>query len=786
MNSRIARLRQQSFETQPAISIERALLETEFYRENSGKYSLPVLRALCFKYICEHKTLYIGDGELIVGERGPAPKVVPTFPELTCHSADDLRILNDRAMTCYRVAAEDIRRYEETVIPYWQGRSMRDRIFSKVPGEWRTAYEAGLFTEFMEQRAPGHTALDGTVFTLGMNDFKRRIADRIHRLDFHNDPEASDKAEQLQAMDIACDAAILFATRHAQLAEAMAHAEENPERRAELKHIAEICRRVPAEKPRTFHEALQMYWFVHLGTITELNGWDAMTPGHIDQHLLPFYEKDVAKGCLDRDRAKELLSCLWIKINNHTAPPKVGVTAKESGTYNDFTQINLGGLTAAGADASNEVSYICLEVSDELHLLQPQPSVHISGKTPDRFLKAAARVIRKGYGYPSVFNTDAVVMEQVRVGKTMEDAREGGTSGCIETGAFGKEAYILTGYLNVPKILEITLNNGVDPLTGKMVTIATGDPAAFRSFDELYAAFTRQLEYVVDLKIRVNNYIERMYAKYSPAPFLSVVIHDCIEKGRDYYDGGPRYNTNYIQCCGIGTVTDSLSAIKTHVFDGGTVSMEKLLDALHGNFAGVEALRLKLSNKTPFYGNDDDRADDIMKRVYGSLLAAIDGRPNTKGTVYHLNMLSTTCHVYFGKMLAASANGRFAHLPESDGTSPSHGADRNGPTAVIKSLGKMDQLKSGGTLLNQRFLPSVLATERDLDKLASLIRTYFTLGGHHIQFNVVDSKTLRAAQTHPDEYRNLLVRVAGYSDYFVDLDREHQEEIISRTEQELV
>lgn len=785
MNSRIERLRQQSFEAQPAISIERALLETEFYRENFGKYSLPVLRALCFKYLCGHKTLYIGEGELLVGERGPAPKVVPTFPELTCHSAEDLRILNDRAMTSYRVAEEDIRRYEAEVIPYWQGRSMRDRIFSKIPAEWRLAYEAGLFTEFMEQRAPGHTALDGTIFVTGMNDFKQRIAERMERLDYQNDPAAADRAEQLQAMDIACDAAILFAERHAVLAESMAKAEENPDRREELMQIAAVCRRVPAERPQTFHEALQMYWFVHLGTITELNGWDAMTPGHIDQHLRSFYEKEVAEGSLTRERAKELLSCLWIKINNHSAPPKVGVTAKESGTYNDFTQINLGGLDRSGADASNEVSYLCLEVSDELHLLQPQPSVHISSKTPDRFLKAAARMIRKGYGYPSVFNTDAVIMEQVRVGKTMEDAREGGTSGCIETGAFGKEAYILTGYLNVPKILEVTLNNGIDQLTGKMVTIETGDPKSFRSFEELYEAFTRQLQYVVDLKIRVNNYIERMYAKYSPAPFLSVVIHDCIEKGKDYYDGGPRYNTNYIQCCGIGTVTDSLSAIKTHVFEGG-VSMEKLLGALKYNFAGEEALRLKLWNKTPFYGNDDDRADEIMKQVYGSLFTTIDGRANTKGTVYHLNMLSTTCHVYFGRMLGASANGRFAHLPESDGTSPSHGADRNGPTAVIKSLSKMDQLKSGGTLLNQRFLPSVLKTEQDLDKLGGLIRTYFTLGGHHIQFNVVDTGTLRDAQEHPDEYRNLLVRVAGYSDYFVDLDLEHQEEIISRTEQELV
>jgi trans-4-hydroxy-L-proline dehydratase len=784
MNSRISHLREQSFTANPSISIERALLETEFYQENEGKCSLPVLRARWFKYLCERKSLYIGPGELLVGERGPAPKAVPTFPELTCHSGDDLRILNDRTMTSYRVAEEDIRRYEEEVIPYWQGRSMRDRIFSEVPEEWRQAYEAGLFTEFMEQRAPGHTALDGTIYRMGMEDFQAKIADHLNRLDYANDPIAADRAEQLQAMAISCEAAIIFAKRHADLAEEMAKLENDPLRRQELHEIATTCRRVPAQAPRTFHEALQMYWFVHLGTITELNGWDAMSPGHLDQHLYPFYQQDVAAGILDREKAKELLSCLWIKVNNHTAPPKVGVTAKESGTYNDFTQINLGGVDVHGADGCNEVSYLCLEVADELHLLQPQPSVHISSKTPERFLKAATRVIRKGYGYPSVFNSEAVIMEQLRVGKTVEDAREGGTSGCIETGAFGKEAYILTGYLNVPKILELALNNGVDQLTGKRVSIATGDASGFTSFDQLYDAFTRQLEHIVQLKIRVNNYIERMYAKYSPAPFLSVVIHDCIGQGRDYYDGGPRYNTNYIQCTGIGTVTDSLSAINTHVFGEGQLPMGKLIETLRRNFEGEEALRLRLWNRTPFYGNDDDRADTIMRRVYDSLFAAIDGKANTKGTVYHLNMLSTTCHVYFGKMLGASANGRFAHLPSSDGTSPSHGADRNGPTAVIKSLAKMDQLKSGGTLLNQRFLPSVLASEQDLDKLGGLIRTYFALGGHHIQFNVVDTKTLRDAQSHPDDYRNLLVRVAGYSDYFVDLDREHQEEIISRTEQE--
>ena len=785
MNTRIDRLRDLSFNTEPSISIERALIETEFYRENAGKYSLPVLRAQFFKKLCEEKHIYIGDGELIVGERGPAPKVVPTFPELTCHSADDLHTLNTREMTRYRVASADIRTYEDEVIPYWQGRSIRDRIFSKVPEAWKKAYKSGLFTEFMEQRAPGHTALDGRIYRLGMADFKRLIQDRINALDYINDPDAPDRFEALAAMEIACDALILFARRHADLAEAMAAGESDPERKQELLEIAKVCRMVPEHAPRTFHEAIQMYWFVHLGTITELNGWDAMSPGHLDQHLEPFYQRGLEEGRIDRDRAKELLACLWIKINNHTAPPKVGVTAKESGTYNDFTQINLGGLKRDGTDGCSEVSFMALEVADELHLLQPQPSIHISSKTPERFLDAAAQVIRKGYGYPSVFNTDTVIMEQVGMGKTLEDAREGGTSGCIETGAFGKEAYILTGYLNVPKILEITLNNGVDPLTGKMVGIETGDPKHFKTYDDLFDAFTRQLAYIVDLKIGVNNYIERMYAKYCPAPLLSVVIDGCIEKGRDYYDGGPKYNTNYIQCCGIGTVTDSLSAIKTHLFDGGSVTMDDLLTALGNNFKDAEPLRLKLWNKTPFFGNDDDRADTIMQQVYQSLINVIDGRPNTKGTCYRLNMLSTTCHVYFGKMLGATPNGRFAGTPESDGTSPSHGADRNGPTAVIKSLAKMDQAKSGGTLLNQRFLPSVLSTENDLKKFAGLIRTYFTLGGHHIQFNVVDTKTLRAAQKTPDDYRNLLVRVAGYSDYFVDLDRDHQEEIISRTEQEL-
>ena len=783
MNPRIQRLRKLTVETEPTISIERALHETEFYKKNYGKYSIPVLRAMTYYDHCKRKTLYLGADELIVGERGPRPKAIPTFPELTCHSVEDLRVLNTREMQRYLTTEEDIETYGREVIPYWQGRTQRERIFSHVPKEWQAAYEAGLFTEFMEQRAPGHTALDGKIYQWGMLDFKRMIEENIAALDFRNDPEATDKAEQWKAMAISCDAVILFAERHAKLAEKMAETETDRERAAELLEIARICRRVPAHRPETFHEAIQMYWFVHLGTITELNGWDAMNPGHFDQHLAPFYEKEISEGSLTREKAKELLCCFWIKVNNHPAPPKVGVTARESGTYNDFTNINIGGVKPDGSDGTSEVSYIMLEVIEELHILQPGSSVHISSRTPDNFLHAATRVIRQGHGYPSVFNPDTYIMEMVRQGKSLRDAREGGCSGCIEVGAFGKEAYLLTGYLNVPKILEVTLNNGHDPLSGRMVGIRTGDPRGFSSFEELYSAFMKQVRYIVDLKIRVSNYIDRMFAKYAPAPFLSVVIDDCIAKGRDYYDGGPRYNTSYIQCCGLGTVTDSLSAIKKHVFEEKRFSMEALLEGVAANFEGNEIMRQTIMNRTPFFGNDDDYADDLAVRVYDDLVATIDGNPNIKeGGTYHLNMLSTTCHIYFGKVLGATPNGRLAGKSISDGTSPSHGADTNGPTAVIKSLSKLDHEKSGGTLLNQRFLPSLLKKDDDIRKFGKLIRSYFHLGGHHIQFNIVDTATLLAAQKCPDDYKDLLVRMAGYSDYFNDMNADLQQEIIERTE----
>ena len=794
MNDRVKRLHQQSIDTPTTLTIERALIETAFYKENYGKMPNSILRAKNFYEICKKKTIYIGADELIVGERGPVPKAVPTFPELTCHSVEDLHTLDTRELQPYHISQEDIDTYAREVIPYWEGRTQRERIFSHVSKEWEEAYHAGVFTEFMEQRAGGHTAMDGKMYRRGLLDVKALIAKTLAELDFINDPEATDKQQELQAMDISCDAAILFAERHAELAEKMADAESNPPRRAELLKIADVCRWVPAHAPRDMQEAIQMYWFVHLGTVTELNGWDCMNPGHIDQHLYPFYKKGLADGTMTREKAKELISCFWIKFNNQPAPPKVGITALESGTYNDFTNINIGGIDREGKNAVNELSYIILEIQEELHELQPGLSIHVSKVTPDEFVMAGAKVIRQGHGYPSVFNPDTYTKELVRQGKTQEDANEGGCSGCIEVGAFGKEAYILTGYLNTPKILEITLNNGIDPMTGKRLGLETGDPRTFTSYEQLYEAYHKQMLYFVNMKLAVNNYIERMFSLYAPATFLSLFIDDCITRGRDYYSGGARYNTTYIQCTGLGTITDCLATLKKHVFEDKKFTMDELLKAVASNWgrdencqlstvnSQLEKMRQFIMNRTPFFGNDDDYADSIAVKVYDDLVKAIEGHPNTRGGKTQLNMLSTTCHNYFGSVCGASVNGRLAHFAISDGTSPAHGADTNGPTAVIKSLGKLDQTKSGGTLLNVRFVPSLLKRDEDLKKLVSLIRAYFSMGGHHIQFNIVDTQTLLDAQQQPDDYKDLLVRVAGYSDYFNDMTEQLQNEIIARTE----
>ncbi|MCF0107146.1 MAG: formate C-acetyltransferase/glycerol dehydratase family glycyl radical enzyme, partial [Holdemanella sp.] len=572
--------------------------------------------------------------------------------------------------------------------------------------------------------------------------------------------------------------------RYHDLALEKAKACENPIRKEELLQIARDCEVVPAHKPETFYQALQMYWFTHLAVTTELNPWDAFTPGRLDQHLYPFYIKDCEDGILDEESALELIECLWVKMFNSPAPVKVGVTLKESGTYVDFANINTGGVTEDGKDGVNDVSYIILDCMEDMKQNQPNSNVQISRRTPEKFLKRACEIARQGWGQPAFYNTDEIIQEMLNQGKSLKDARNSGSSGCVETGAWGTEAYWLTGYMNIPKCLELALHNGYDPVSKKQLGPKTGEIKDFTSYEDVYNAFKEQLHHAIDVKIKGNLIIEKIFMEMMPAPFLSICTDDCIKKGKDYNAGGARYNTTYIQGVGIGTITDCLSAIKYNVFDHKKFTLEQMMNALEANFEGYDEIYHLVCNKTPKYGNDDDYADDIMLDVFSEYRDYITGRKNLRKGTYGVDMLPTTCHVYFGDVMMASPNGRKAHKPLSEGISPEKGADVNGPTAVIKSCSKMDHCSTGGTLLNQKFTPKDVAGQEGIDNMAALIRTYFALDGHHVQFNVIDKKTLLDAQMHPEEYKDLIVRVAGYSDYFRNLDTALQNEIIDRTEQE--
>ncbi|HUX55500.1 MAG TPA: trans-4-hydroxy-L-proline dehydratase [Bacteroidales bacterium] len=782
ISERVNRLRDQSLNAVEKISVERALLMTQFYKSDEARgLSAPVKRAKAFEYLLKHKKIFIGKDELVVGERGPAPKETPTYPEISLHSLQDLEILNSREKVFFRVDEEVKKIYKEDIIPFWKGKSNRDRIMSRMTPEWINAYNAGLFTEFQEQRAPGHTVLGYKMFSTGFLKLKEEINDFISVLDYFNDSQAFEKFEELKAMDIACDAIMMYANRHADELDRLASLEKNIERKNELVKMENICRKVPAKPPETVHEMLQHYWFIHLGVITELNPWDSFNPGRLDQHLNKVYKNEIKADSLSPEELYDLLGCFWIKFNNHPSPPKIGVTANESNTYTDFCLINLGGVKADGSDAVNEMSYILLDVIKEMRILQPGSMIQVSRKSPDRFIHKALDIIKTGFGQPSCFNTDAIIQELLRQGKNIMDARNGGASGCVEAGAFGTEAYWLTGYFNLPKVLELTLNNGFDKRTNRLIGLETGYAPDYKNFEDLMEAYRLQVNFFINIKIRGNNVIEKTFANWLPVPFLSLLVEDCIANGKDYNCGGARYNTSYIQGVGLGSITDMLTSIRYNIYDYRKFTWEELMKALEADFIGYEQVQHEMIYYSPKFGNDDDYADQQAVAVFEIYYDAVNGRPTSRGGIHRINMLPTTSHVYFGSVIGATPDGRKAFKPLSEGISPCQGVDKHGPTSVIKSASKIDHLRTGGTLLNQKFSPSFFEDEDSYDNLTALIRSYFSLDGHHIQFNVVNADTLKEAQKHPELYRDLIVRVAGYSDYFNDLGEDLQNEIIDRT-----
>lgn len=780
LSPRVNHLLELYYANRPEVFAERAVLATQAYAQTEDQPML-LRRAKMMWNILDKSTILIRDDELLVGCKTPAILGSPLYPEIACDWVErELDTIALREEAPFDVSAETKSTLRSQVFDYWRGKQVYNRITEVLPDEMQRLSDEGVFFHYYLNRAIGHITADyESVLTKGFLELKAKAQAKLATADYEN-PESLKQIHLWRAMSLCCDAAIRFAERYAQEAERLATVESDSPRKSELTQIAEICRWVPAHPARTFHEAIQSFWFVHLILNLESNGY-AIGPGRFDQYMYPFLRADLDTGRVTREQAWELLACLWIKFNELTVA-KEGSTAKASTTYNDFQNLNVAGLTVQGKDATNELSYLCLDVAGALLLPQPQVSALISEKTPNDFLIKACEVIRTGLGMPSVFNHDEIIQALLHKGKSLEDARRGGINGCVELVVPGKDYMASSGYISIPKCLELALNNGVNPLTGNQLGPATGHAKEFESFEQLLEAFRQQMANAIQNKVTYDSIARQVYAQYCPVPFTSLLVEGCMEKGRDYHDGGAQYNLPLICGVGTGTIADSLAAIRQVIYEEKQVSLEEFAKALRANFVGYQRLRQKVLNRAPKWGNGDDRVDTLAHDIVEMFCDELAKHHNSEGVPYVANMIPTTTHVWFGTLAGATPDGRLAGMPFSEGISPVQGMDRNGPTSIVRSMAHLDHVRCSGTLLNMKFHPSALVGEKSLNKFSDLIRTYFKLGGHHMQFNVLSAETLRAAQKNPDEYRTLLVRVAGYSDYFVRLSRDLQDEIISRTE----
>ena len=778
-SKRVARLRERLLEVRPQIFAERALLVTEAYREAETD-PVAICRAKALDQILRKGSISINSDELIVGCKVPLPKGSPVYPEFNVKwLEDELDTLAGREETSFGVAEETKTALKEQVIPYWKGRTVYDRIVEKAPGQAFDAADEGLLFHYYIDRSIGHISVNyEKVLNSGLSGIKSEIKARTAILSEAQD-DFLQKSAFYDALLMVADAAIAFAQRHAAMASDLAAGCDDAVRRAELENIARICRRVPEYPAETLHQALQSFWFVHLILNLESNSY-AISPGRFCQYIYPFYRADLEKGTIDEVGAQELINCLWIKFNEMTVV-KAGATAKASNTYVDFQNLNVGGLRADGRDGTNAVSYFCLNALDALTLPQPQLSCLVSSKTDNDFLMRACEVVRNGSGMPAMFNDDVKVISLLSGGKTLTEARSGGVNGCVEVNAQGCDNMASTGYLNLAKCLELALNDGVSMTHAKQLGPRTGKVTDFNRFEDVWHAFAQQLKAAVDLKVSYDAAARDAFAKHCPVVFTSLVMDDCIVKGKDFHQGGARYNAPMMCGVGLGTLADSLAAIRQFCFTTGQYSLAMIHAALMDNFSSQPLLQKQLWKNGPKFGNNHEGVDQLAADIVNLFSGILSGHINSDGEAYRANMIPTTTHIPMGHATAATPDGRFAAAPLSEGVSPVQGQDISGPTGVILSLANLDHARTAGTLLNMKFTPAILAGQEPLQKFSELIRTYFALGGYHMQFNVVSKETLLAAQKDPQAYRSLIVRVAGYSDYFISLSKDVQDEIITRT-----
>ena len=790
MTDRIGRMRSAVVEAKPILCSERAVLVTKAYRETEG--DPPVLRrAKALAEVLEHMTVHIWDDELIVGNHGGnGRRAAPVFPEwATAWLEEELdESLETRAQDTF-IVPEQVKRDLKGIFPYWKGRTVHDRYKAMVPPETKRAREAYMFTrDLFERGGYGHAAYDTPkVLKVGFNGIKEDVREKLAALD---DSLAEDQEKRLfyEAVLITSDAVIAFARRFAQEAECLASEENDPERRLELKRLAEVCRRVPEHPARDFHEALQTAWFLQLVVQIEANG-NAVSPGRLDQYLHPYYVSDIRAGKLTVPQTQELLDCYWIKLNEIVKVWDKEATHVHPG-FPMTQNLTVGGQTPDGLDATNELSYLMLNSQEHIRLQNPQFTVRIWRNTPEDFLLRVAEVVRLGTGMPAMFGDEICIPAIIRTtGMPLDRARDFRIVGCNELAPRGLQGRANGAYFNVARVVDLALNNGIDRLTGEQLGPQTGDASTLTSFDAVLEAVRKQLGHFIRLNVNNNLIVDMAQRELTPHVFLSSIIEGCIEKGRDIAWGGSLYGVTPLQGVGMATGGDSLAAVKKLVFDDKKITLEELNKTLDEDFDGEFGAKIrKMALNAPKYGNDDDEADSIIKKIYDLYFEAVESHRDIDGRPYTGMILTLGVTVPHGWRTGATADGRKAGTPVSDSMSPVNGADKNGPTAVLKSASKIDMIRiMQGGILNLKFAQTALDGERALRKFAHLVRTYLVdLKGIELQVNVVDAEVLRKAQKHPEKYADLIIRVAGYSARFVELAREMQDDLIARTEHSMV
>lgn len=796
--SRIRRLRSQVL-IDREVDVSRAILVTEAYKETEGEHPY-IRRAKALYKVLANMPIHILDGELIVGNQAFKPRAGPIFPEWQVEKTlKEIHTWPTRPGDKFFISDEQIGELRK-VLEYWRGKTVMDRVLSVLPSECRRAMKYGVFSVY-NYMTSGHGHFIPNfekVLKVGLNGIRDEVIKRLDSLDT-SDPEYYSKAVFYKSLLITIDAIVNFAKRYANLARELALKELDPRRRRELETIAEICERVPAYPARNFWEALQSVWFILLTAQIEQNGL-SVAIGRFDQYMYPYFKNDIQKGVLDEDAVMDLLASFYIKTSTvNKIYDNEGAVINAGPALGQV--ITLGGVTRDGRDAVNELTYLCLKADAEVGLMQPDFAIRLHPKISEEFLVFLAKYIAKYPAKVKIFNDSVVIPALMNVGVPLEDARDYALLGCSEAIIPGKTCSGGNfGQINLAKVLELTLNNGrvmwyydgssfyLNPEEPDVqVGIPVGNAEGFRSYDELWNAFKSQLAYVVKLLATTANIIDRVQAELTPHLIFSLVTDGCVERGLDFTNGGAIYNFTAPIAIGAITVADSLAAIKYMVFDNGLISMDELLKVLRSNFEGYEGLRLRLIHEPPKFGNDNPYVDEIAAEVVKAFVEELRKYRNPRGGCYVGSVYSLTGNVSFGWRTGPTPDGRRGGEPLNDNISPTAGRDLRGPTAVVRSVSHIDaQLLPQGYILNIKFSPTALNDEAKVRRFVSFIRTLLDHGIFHTQFNVISADTLREAQKYPERYRSLLVRVAGYCAYFVELSREVQEHIIARTEHESI